>query len=104
MANHVEQRTQELGIRRALGSPDTRIVLLFTRQSATQLIAGFIFGIPLAYIMSQNFIRIIGTESQLYLLAYVLVPLIIMLAIAFATWVPLRRALRMEPAAALRYE
>ena len=104
MANHVEQRTQELGIRRALGSPDTRILLLFTRQSAIQLITGFSLGIPLAYFMSQSFIRIIGTESQLYLLAYILVPLIIMVAIAFATLVPLRRALRMEPAAALRYE
>lgn len=104
MANHIEQRTQELGIRRALGTPDTHILLLFTRQSAVQLITGFVFGIPLAYFMSQRFIGIIGTESQLYLLAYILVPLIIVVAIAFATLIPLRRVLHMEPAAALRYE
>ena len=104
MANHVEQRTQELGIRRALGSPDTRILLLFTRQSSLQLITGFIVGIPLAYFMSQGFIRTIGAENQLYLLAYILVPSIIATAVFLATLIPLQRVLRMEPAVALRYE
>ena len=104
MANHVEQRTQELGIRRALGSPDTRILLLFTRQSSLQLITGFIVGIPLAYFMSQGFIKSIGAENQLYLLAYILVPSIIATAVFLATLIPLQRVLRMEPAVALRYE
>ncbi len=104
MANHIEQRTQELGIRRALGSPDTRIVLLFSRQSAWQLILGFVLGVPLAYFMSQGFINTIGAENQLHLLAYVLVPVIISAAVFIATLIPLRRILRMEPALALRYE
>lgn len=104
MANHIEQRTQELGIRRALGSPDARIVLLFSRQSAWQLILGFVLGIPLAYFMSQGFINTIGAENQLHLLAYVLVPVIISAAVFIATLIPLRRILRMEPALALRYE
>ncbi|PUA28068.1 MAG: hypothetical protein B0W54_16395 [Cellvibrio sp. 79] len=104
MANHIEQRTQELGIRRALGSPDSSIVLLFTRQSGIQLITGFIVGIPLAYFMSGNFINTIGAENQFYLLAYLLVPCIIIVAVMLATLIPLQRVLRMEPALAVRYE
>ncbi len=104
MANHIEQRTQELGIRRALGSPDTSIVLLFTRQSSTQLMIGFVLGIPLAYFMSKSFINTIGAENQLYLLAYILVPSIIVVAVFLATLIPLQRVLRLEPAVALRYE
>lgn len=104
MANFIEQRTQELGIRRALGSPDTRILLLFSRQSALQLMLGFVLGIPLAYFMSQGFINTIGAENQVHLLAYLLVPVIITAAVFVATLIPLRRILRMEPALALRYE
>lgn len=104
MANHIEQRTQELGIRRALGSPDARILMLFSRQSALQLSVGFILGIPLAYFMSQGFINTIGAENRLHLLAYVLVPLIITIAVFIATLIPLQRILHMEPALALRYE
>lgn len=104
MANHIEQRTQELGIRRALGSPNARILLLFGRQSAWQLILGFVVGIPLAYFMSQGFINIIGAVNQWHLLAYVLVPLMISLAVVAAILIPLSRILRMEPALALRYE
>lgn len=104
MANHVEQRTQELGIRRAIGSPDSSIILLFTRQSSMQLITGFILGIPLAYFMSQRFIGTIGAENHLYLLAYILIPLLIAAAVYLATLIPLKRVLNMEPSAALRYE
>lgn len=104
MTNHIDQRTQELGIRRALGAPDERILLLFGRQSAWQLILGFVLGIPLAYFMSQGFINTIGAENQWHLLAYVLVPLIITVAVCVATLIPLGRILHMEPALALRYE
>ncbi len=104
MANHVERRTQELGVRRALGAPDKNIVQLFIRQSGMQLIIGFVIGMPIAYFMSQRFIKIIGAEDHLYLLAYILVPSIIAIAVTLATLIPLQRALRMEPAAALRYE
>lgn len=104
MANHIEQRTQELGIRRALGAPDARILALFSRQSALQLSVGFMLGIPLAYFMSQGFINTIGAENRLHLLAYVLVPLIITIAVFIATLIPLQRILHIEPALALRYE
>lgn len=104
MANHVEQRTQELGIRRAIGSPDSSIVLLFTRQSSLQLAIGFILGIPLAYFMSLGIVGNIGAENGLYLLAYILIPLMIAAAVYMATLIPLKRVLKMEPSAALRYE
>jgi len=104
MANHIEQRTQELGIRRALGSPDAKILQLFVRQSGVQLAVGFGLGIPLAYMMSQKFINTIGAANQTYLLAYGLVPSIIALAVLAATLLPLRRVLQMEPSQALRYE
>jgi ABC-type antimicrobial peptide transport system permease subunit len=104
MANSISQRTQEIGIRRALGAADERVMSLLMRQSWFQLGIGVILGVPIAYLMSQGFVQLIGPETRDHNWLFLLIPLLIAGVVSAATFVPARRAIRLEPSAALHYE
>jgi predicted permease len=104
MANSIVQRTQEIGMRRALGATDERVMSLLMRQSWFQLGVGVILGAPIAYLMSQAFVELIGPETRDHNWVFLLMPLLITGVVSVATFVPARRAIRLEPSAALHYE
>ena len=104
MANSISQRTQEIGIRRALGAADERVMSLLMRQSWFQLGIGLIIGVPIAYVMSQGFVELIGPETRDHNWLFLLIPLLIAGVVSAATFVPAMRAIRLEPSAALHYE
>ena len=104
MTNHVQRRTQEIGIRRALGIPKAAIIRLLMRQSFIHLAAGFAVGIPLGYSIAALFVVRFSSGGQLHQLVYVLVPLIIASVVILATLFPLFSVLRQAPSTALRYE
>jgi len=104
MANHVKQRTQEIGIKRALGVPEPAITRLMMRQSAIHLVAGIVLGLPLGYLLSQLFVQDLGAVTDLYQVMYLLVPVIISVVVFAATILPLLKVLQQSPASALRYE
>ena len=104
MANSIIQRTQEIGIRRALGATDERVMTLLMRQSWFQLGVGVILGLPVAYFMSLGFVELIGPETRDHNWLFLLIPLLIAAVVSVATFVPARRAIRLEPSAALHYE
>ncbi|HEY1214190.1 MAG TPA: ABC transporter permease [Bryobacteraceae bacterium] len=100
----VTRRTQEFGIRLALGAERRDIVRLVIREVAWLVGIGLVVGLPASYALA----RLI--ESQLYgIQAYdpfVLLGAVLVLAIAAALsgWIPTLRAMRIEPTQALRYE
>jgi ABC-type antimicrobial peptide transport system permease subunit len=104
MANSIIQRTQEIGMRRALGSTDERVMTLLMRQSWFQLGVGVIPGALLGHRMVQYFVEIIGPETRDHNWLFLLIPLLIAGVVSIATFVPARRAIRLEPSAALHYE
>jgi ABC-type antimicrobial peptide transport system permease subunit len=104
MANSIVQRTQEIGIRRALGATDERVMTLLMRQSWFQLGVGVMLGLPIAYFMSQGFVELVGPETRDHNWLFLLIPLLIAGVVSLATFVPARRAIRLEPSAALHYE
>ncbi len=104
MANSISQRTQEIGIRRALGATDERVLILLMRQSWFQLGVGVILGAPLAYVMSQGFVELIGPETLDHNWLFLLIPLLIAGVVSVATFIPAKKAIRLEPSAALHYE
>src|SRR5206468_5082839 len=103
-AHNVGRRTGEIGVRIALGASRGQVVRFVLRGAFLLIAFGLILGIPLSLATS----RVLS--SQLYGLNP-LDPVPIVLAVAvlglfglIATLVPARRATRVDPMAALRYE
>ena len=100
----VTRRTQEFGIRLALGAERGDIVSLVVGEVAWLVGIGLVIGLPASYALA----RLI--ESQLYGIQandpFVLTGAVLTLAIAaaLAGWIPILRAMRIEPTRALRYE
>jgi predicted permease len=103
LAFHVGQRTREIGLRRALGADNGRILKLVLRASGVQILVGVVIGMALLPIMGRALGDILK-DSPYDPAIYTLV-LVLMITVAIAaTLTPTRRALNIDPAAALRYE
>ena len=99
MSFTVSRRTREIGIRVALGSQPSRVVLTILRRPLIQLATGVVFGGLLTYGLASLAGETLGLS--LGLLGYALVMLGVCL---LACVVPARRALKVDPIAALRAE
>ena len=100
----VRQRTREIGIRMALGAQPgsiSRSVLLGTSRA---VVAGVVVGIAGALAASQVLRRFLYGLSPLDPIAYGGVVLLLAAAAAAASYLPVRRATRIDPVLALRHE
>jgi len=104
LAFSVAQRTREIGIRRAIGAGHGAVVRTVGRQLSWQLGLGLAIGLVLAWPWS-NLLADPGLHTRGHDLA-VLLPVAAMVAgvALLASLLPLLRALRVDPAVALRYE
>ncbi|HSH09964.1 MAG TPA: FtsX-like permease family protein, partial [Oceanipulchritudo sp.] len=104
LAFNVSRRRREIGIRMALGANTLRIVTQILRQGFVQVVAGLTVGTGLAYLvgqMTRNFLFGINpADPSVY--GGVLLTLVGVAILAF--FVPARRAARLSPMDALRYE
>jgi putative ABC transport system permease protein len=104
MAQSVAQRTQEIGIRMALGASRENVRAMVLRRGTLLSLSGTVIGILGAF----GFARLI--QSLLYQvpphdpMTYVGVCAILALVAALASYVPAARATRLDPMVALRYE
>jgi hypothetical protein len=104
LAFSVAQRTREIGIRRAIGAGNRAIVREVGRQLLWQLGLGLGLGLLLAWPWSA-LLADPGLHTQAHdLRVFAPVLLIVLLVALVASLVPLLRALRVDPAIALRYE
>jgi len=104
LAYAVERRRLELGIRRALGATEQHIVGLVMRRGAFLSVIGLAAGLTAAgsgarYMRSVLF-GVTPTDLATYLVASALVLVVVLLA----SWQPVRQALKIDPARALRVE
>ena len=104
MAYSVSQRTREIGIRIALGAHSRDVQRMILRQGARLAIVGSVIGVVGAFFLRKimsSFLYGLSANDPLTLCA---VPCFMVLVIIFACWLPARRATKINPMVALRYE
>jgi putative ABC transport system permease protein len=102
LAYTVAERTQEIGLRRALGAPGARVLRLVLSQGLTPVVVGILVGIgaalPAGSVLETQLFGISPTDVQ----TYALVATGVLIAAAIACLIPALRALRVSPLVALR--
>jgi len=104
LAFTVSSRTSEIGLRRALGAADRGIVAWIARGSLRDLAIGLGVGALLAAALARPLAGMFYGVSALDPATWMTIPFVLALATAGASLVPTLRALRVEPAVALRDE
>jgi predicted permease len=109
MSFSVSQRTQEFGIRMALGADARRIFRMVMTQGAWQLIIGLVLGagaaaLLLGVLVAAALRNILFKVNALDPSIYLAVAGLLTIVAALSCFIPARRATRVDPVAALRYE
>ncbi len=102
LAYSVAQGARELAIRRALGAPGGRVVAAVLARSGWQLALGLLLGMVLAPAMGAVVGSVVAQPDPA-VIVYLAVAVLLSATLLAAVAVPLRRALSLEPAAALRH-
>jgi len=103
ISRSVARRTQEVGIRRALGSTQWQVFGVFLRQGALYAsigVVGLAFGLIVLNSITASIPNVLVLAAPVTLGVFVLMTLVVFAA----SWLPSRRATAMEPGDALRYE
>jgi predicted permease len=104
MAYSVSQRTREIGIRIALGASSRDVLRLILQQGATLAIIGSVIGVGGAFFLRRIMATFLYGLSANDPLVLCFVPAVMIAIIVLACWLPARRATKIDPMAALRYE
>jgi ABC-type antimicrobial peptide transport system permease subunit len=104
MAFYVSRRTQELGVRMALGAQASDVLKLVLKQGLFQLGLGLFLGLGIAALLSRGLEIILFEVEPWDPMIFILITLVLFAVGMLATYVPARRATLVDPVQALRYE
>jgi ABC-type antimicrobial peptide transport system permease subunit len=104
MAYSVEQRTQEIGIRLALGADSTAVRRMIVGQGMRHAIAGVAIGIATAFGLARAIASLLYGVTPRDPLVFAAAPVVLALVALVGVWVPSRRAVKVDPVSALRAE
>ena len=102
LAYTVSRRTREIGIRGALGASQGRLRAMVLRDALLLVVIGLAIGLPIAVFASRFLEELLHGTSISNPLVYVAVIAIVLVASVVASWIPARRAARVDPVTALR--
>jgi putative ABC transport system permease protein len=104
LAYSVAQRTREIGIRIALGAKRSEVLRLVLKQSLVVTGVGIVIGLVGAAMLTRYLDRLLFELTPLDLSTFAVVVLLFVVVAALASYAPARRATRVDPLVALRYE
>lgn len=100
----VTERTHEIGIRMALGARPPQVLGLVLRECARPVLLGTAIGIALSAADSRLLSAMLFGLNPMDAISFAGVSLLLIAVALFAGWLPSRRAMRVDPMVALRYE
>jgi predicted permease len=100
----VGQRTREIGVRVALGAQATDVSRMILRQSMAVTAGGTLLGLIGAFALTRLMGALLFEVSTTDPLTFATAPVVLIAVSLLATWVPVRRASRVDPIEALRSE
>ena len=104
LAYSVAQRTQEIGIRMALGASTSTVLRLVVGKALALTAAGIVTGLAAAYLLTRYLSSLLFEIKPDDPLTFAMVSLLLAAIALAASWIPARRAVRVDPAVALRSE
>lgn len=104
MAYSVSQRTQEIGVRMALGATTLSVFRMMIGDALRLVIIGVVAGVVVAAWLSQFLASMLFQTGRFDVLTFVATALVLGLVAAFAAFVPARRGMKVTPVEALRAE
>jgi len=104
IAYQVQQRTNEIGIRLALGATRAEVARLILSRAFALALTGIALGLGAALVTGRFLKAIVFQVSTSDPTIYVAVPVLLAIIALAATWIPTRRAMRLDPAVALHVE
>jgi len=100
----VARRTREIGIRMALGARPGAVQWMFLREGSVMLGVGLVIGLLLAIGTGKVVSGLLYQVGALDPIAFTIAPVLLAVSALLATWLPARRAARVDPMVALRTE
>jgi putative ABC transport system permease protein len=100
----VSQRTREIGIRMALGAQEGTVIGLVVRQAMILVVSGVAAGTIAALFLSQTMTRMLFDVAPTDPATFASVAGVLVAVALFASYLPARRATRVDPVVALRAE
>ena len=104
MAYSVAERTHEVGIRMALGAQKSDVLGLIIRKGMSITLIGIAVGLAIAFALTRLMATLLFGVTPTDAMTFAAVSAFVMLVALFACYIPARRATKVDPLVALRYE
>jgi ABC-type antimicrobial peptide transport system permease subunit len=104
MAYAVTQRQREIGVRMALGAEPRGIRRMILKQGGAMAAVGLLIGVALSLMLGQLLSKLLFGVTPFDLPTLIAVPTVLGAATVTASWLPARRAMRLDPVSVIRQD